>query len=60
MGGLILFFASNPSVYTLPGTWEPQPEVLFDPTFLLASAAVVFITAAVVSTIAIKRSRKRA
>ena len=60
MGGLILFFASHPSVYTLPGTWEPQPEVLFDPTFLLASAAVVFITAAVVSTIAIKRSRKRA
>ena len=60
MGGLILFFASHPSVYTLPGTWEPQPEVLFDPTFLLASAAVVFITAAVVSTIAIKRSRKSA
>ena len=60
MGGLILFFESHPSVYTLPGTWEPQPEVLFDPTFLLASAAVVFITAAVVSTIAIKRSRKRA
>ena len=60
MGGLILFFASNPSVYTLPGTWEPQPEVLFDPTFLLASAADVFITAAAISTIAIKRSRKRA
>ena len=60
MGGLILFYASNPSVYTLPGTWEPQPEVLFDPTFLLASAAVVFITAAAISTIAIKRSRKRA
>ena len=60
MGGLILFFASNPSVYTLPGTWDPQSELLFDPTFLLASAAVVFITAAVVSTIAIKRSRKRA
>ena len=60
MGGLTLFFASNPSVYTLPGTWEPQPEVLFDPTLLLASAAVVFITAAAISTIAIKRSRKRA
>ena len=55
-----MFFASHPSVYTLPGTWEPQPEVLFDPTFLLASAAVVFITAAAISTIAIKRSRKRA
>ena len=59
MGGLTLFFASHPSVYTLPGTWEPQPYVDIDPTYLLASAAVVFITAAAISTIAIKRSRKR-
>ena len=58
MGGL-MFFASHPSVYTLPGTWEPQPYVDIDPTYLLASAAVVFITAAAISTIAIKRSRKR-
>jgi hypothetical protein len=59
MGGL-MFFASHPSVYTLPGTWEPQPYVDIDPTYLLASAAVIFITAAAISTIAIKRSRKRA
>ena len=59
MGGL-MFFASHPSVYTLPGTWEPQPYVDIDPTYLLASAAVTFITAAAISTIAIKRSRKRA
>ena len=58
MGGL-MFFASHPSVYTLPGTWEPQPYVDIDPTYPLASAAVVFITAAAISTIAIKRSRKR-
>jgi len=58
MGGLILFFASHPSVYTLPGTWEPQPEVLFDPTLLLVSAAFIFVTAAVISTVAIKRKRK--
>ena len=58
MGGL-MFFASHPSVYTLPGTWDPQPYVDIDPTYLLASAAVVFITAAAISTIAIKRSRKR-
>ena len=58
MGGLTLFFASHPSVYTLPGTWEPQPEVLFDPTLLLASAAFIFVTAAVISTVAIKRKRK--
>jgi hypothetical protein len=55
-----MFFASHPSVYTLPGTWEPQPYVDIDPTYLLASAAVIFITAAAISTIAIKRSRKRA
>jgi hypothetical protein len=59
MGGL-MFFASHPSVYTLPGTWEPQPYVDIDPTYLLASAVVIFITAAAISTIAIKRSRKRA
>jgi len=58
MGGLMIF-ASHPSVYTLPGTWEPQPDVVFDPTILLASAAVVFATAAIISVISIKRSRKR-
>ena len=60
MGGLILFFASHPSVYTLPGTWEPQPDVVYDPTILLASASVVFLTAAVISVVSIRRSRKRA
>tara|TARA_B100000123_G_scaffold220596_1_gene169025 strand:+ start:423 stop:590 length:168 start_codon:yes stop_codon:yes gene_type:complete len=54
-----MIFASHPSVYTLPGTWEPQPDVVFDPTILLASAAVVFTTAAIISVISIKRSRKR-
>jgi|TARA_B100002052_G_scaffold217705_1_gene199705 hypothetical protein len=60
MGGLILFFASHPSVYTLPGTWEAQPDVVYDPTILLASASVVFLTAAVISVVSIRRSRKRA
>tara|TARA_A100000164_G_scaffold276673_1_gene248754 strand:+ start:1204 stop:1386 length:183 start_codon:yes stop_codon:yes gene_type:complete len=59
MGGLTLFFASNPSVYTLPGTWETQPEVLYEPTLLLASASLVFLTAAVISVATIRRSRKR-
>jgi len=58
MGGLILFFASNPSVYTLPGTWETQPEVLYDPTLLIVSASVVFLTAGIISFLAIKRKRK--
>ena len=60
MGGLILFFASHPSVYTLPGTWEAQPDVVYDPTILLASASVVFLTAAIISVVSIRRSRKRA
>ena len=58
MGGLILFFASNPSVYTLPGTWEAQPEVLYDPTLLIMSASVVFLSAGIISLLAIKRKRK--
>ena len=58
MGGLILFFASHPSVYTLPGTWETQPEVLYDPTLLIVSASVVFLTAGIISFLAIKRKRK--
>tara|TARA_S200000501_G_scaffold149102_1_gene140601 strand:- start:112 stop:288 length:177 start_codon:yes stop_codon:yes gene_type:complete len=57
MGG-IMFFASNPSVYTLPGTWEAQPEVLYDPTLLIMSASVVFLSAAVISFLAIQK-RKR-
>jgi len=54
-----MFFASNPSVYTLPGTWEAQPEVLYDPTLLIMSASVVFFSAAVISFLAIQK-RKRA
>ena len=54
-----MFFASNPSVYTLPGTWESQPEVLFDPTLMIMSASVVFATAAIVSVLAIKKKRRK-
>ena len=56
----MMYFLSNPSVFTLPGTWEAQPYVEFDPTYLLLSATVVFATAAVVSFLAIKQKRKRA
>jgi len=52
-------FASNPSVYTLPGTWESQPAVLFNPTLLIMSASVVFVSAAVVSVLAIRKKRKK-
>ena len=36
-----MIFASNPSVYTLPGTWETQPMV---PTELLFSTGVAIAT----------------
>ena len=55
-----MLFASHPSVYTLQGTWEAQPDVVYDPTLLIASAVVVFATATLISVISIKRSRKRA
>ena len=55
-----MFFASHPSVYTLPGTCEPQPDIVYDPTLLLASGAVVFATAAIISLVSIKQKRKRA
>ena len=55
----MMYFLSRPSVYTLPGTWEAQPYVEFDPTYLILSATVVFATAAIVSILSIKQKRKR-
>ena len=54
-----MFFASHPSVYTLPGTWETQPDVLFNPTLMIMAASVVFASAAVVSILAIKRKKRK-
>ena len=54
-----MFFASHPSVYTLPGTWESQPDIMYDPTLLVVSASVVFVSAAIVSILAIKKKRRR-
>ena len=40
-----MIFASNPSVYTLPGTWETQPfvpvELVFSTTVAVASLGLV-------------------
>ena len=52
-------FASHPSVYTLPGTWEIQPDVLHNPLLLMFLGSSAFAIAAVVSIIAIKRKRKK-
>tara|TARA_Y100000356_G_C11036680_1_gene171279 strand:+ start:259 stop:441 length:183 start_codon:yes stop_codon:yes gene_type:complete len=52
-------FASHPSVYTLPGTWETQPDILYNPLLLMFLGSSAFAIAAVVSIIAIKRKRKK-
>ena len=57
--GKKMFFASHPSVYTLPGTWESQSDIMYDPTLLVVSASVVFATAAIVSVLAIKKKRRK-
>jgi len=54
-----MFFASHPSVYTLPGTWESQPDIMYDPTLLVVSASVVFASAAILSILTIKKKRRR-
>ena len=54
-----MFFASHPSVYTLPGTWESQPDIMYDPTLLVMCASVVFASAAIVSILSIKRKRRK-
>ena len=40
-----MIFGSNPSVYTLPGTWEAQPmvpvELIFSTTIAIATLGVI-------------------
>ena len=56
-----MIFASNPSVYTLPGTWETQPfvpvELVFSTTVAVASLGLVVCFIAGISIIKIKRKR---
>ena len=58
MNYLTNLFGSTPSVYTLPGTWEPQPDVLYTPTFISAVASVIFVMF-VITLILLSRKRKR-
>ena len=55
-----MIFASNPSVYTLPGTWEAQPlvpvELIFSTTIAVATLGLV---AGLVAGISIVRIRKK-
>ena len=57
-----MIFLSNPSVYTLPGTWEIQPLV---PDELIFSSAVAITTLGLVTGLVagisiVKIIRKRA
>ena len=56
-----MIFASNPSVYTLPGTWETQPfvpiEFVFSTTVAVASLGLVVGLIAGISIVKIRRKR---
>ena len=56
-----MIFASNPSVYTLPGTWETQPfvpvEVVLSTTIAVASLGLVVGLIAGISIIKIRRKK---
>ena len=56
-----MIFASTPSVYTLPGTWEAHPfipvELVFSTTIAVASLGLVVGLIAGISIVKIKRKR---
>jgi len=56
-----MIFASNPSVYTLPGAWEAQPfvpvELVFSTTVAVASLGFVVGLLAGISIVKIRRKR---
>ena len=56
-----MIFASNPSVYTLPGTWETQPfvpvELVFSTTVAIASLGLGVGLMAGISIVKIRRKR---
>ena len=56
-----MIFASNPSVYTLPGTWETQPfvpvELVFSTTVAVVSLGLVVGLMAGISIVKIRRKR---
>ena len=56
-----MIFGSNPSVYTLPGTWEAQPlvpvELIFSTTVAIATLGLVVGLMAGISILKIRRKR---
>ncbi len=57
-----MIFGSNPSVYTLPGTWEAQPmvpvELIFSTTVAIATLGVIAGLIAAMSIVKVRRKRK--
>ena len=58
-----MIFLSNPSVYTLPGTWEAQPlvpvELIFSTTVAIATLGLVVGLMAGISILKIRRKRAK-
>ena len=56
-----MIFLSNPSVYTLPGTWEIQPlvpvELIFSTTVAVTTLGLVAGLMAGISIVKIRRKR---
>ena len=56
-----MIFASNPSVYTLPGTWDSQPlvrtELVFSTGVAIATLGMVVGLMVGMSIIKIRRKR---
>jgi len=56
-----MIFLSNPSVYTLPGTWESQPlvpvELVFSTTVAIATLGLIVGLMAGISILKIRRKR---
>ena len=56
-----MIFMSNPSVYTLPGTWEAQPrvpvELIFSTTVAIGTLGLVAGLIAGISIVKIRRKR---
>ena len=56
-----MIFGSNPSVYTLPGTWEAQPfvqvELIFSTVVAISTLGVIAGLIAGISIVKIRRKR---
>ena len=56
-----MIFLSNPSVYTLPGTWEAQPlvpvELIFSTTVAIGTLGLIAGLIAGISIIKIRRKK---